>query len=110
MPFKTVNDKKLFYTDSHPENANTSLPTALFLHGLGSSSCFYATIIPSLKDTLRCIALDYPGSGLSELGNDELSIDSIARDAMYRFPPLFLMPSLTLFKAHYSTNLRSKKR
>ncbi|CZR66716.1 related to alpha/beta hydrolase [Phialocephala subalpina] len=82
MPFAQINNKKLFYTDSHPENADTSLPTALFLHGLGSSSCFYATIIPSLKDAVRCLALDYPGSGLSELGTEELSIESIARDAL----------------------------
>ncbi|KAF8849454.1 alpha/beta-hydrolase [Acephala macrosclerotiorum] len=82
MPFKTIDSEKLFYTDCHSENANPSLPTALLLHGLGSSSCFYATIIPSLKETVRCIALDYPGSGLSELGSDELSIDIIARDAI----------------------------
>lgn len=90
MPFAQINNKKLFYIDSHPENANTSLPTALFLHGLGSSSCFYASIIPTLKDTTRCIALDYPGSGLSELGDEELSIDSLARDTMYSSPSILL--------------------
>ncbi|KAE8452574.1 hypothetical protein EG329_013833 [Mollisiaceae sp. DMI_Dod_QoI] len=84
MPFATIHNKKLFYTDSH-DSTSTSLPTALFLHGLGSSSCFYASITPGLKDIVRCIALDYPGSGLSELGNseeEEQSISTLARDAL----------------------------
>lgn len=81
MPILAINNKKLFYTDSHKEDSIPS-STTLFLHGLGSSSCFYATIIPTLKHITRCIALDYPGSGLSELGHSELSINSIARDAM----------------------------
>ncbi|KAK6585226.1 hypothetical protein PZA11_001953 [Diplocarpon coronariae] len=80
MPFRTINSKKLFYTDT-PSTSPSSL-TALFIHGLGSSSCFYSTVIPSLSSRTRCVALDTPGSGLSELGTQEQNIETIADDAI----------------------------
>lgn len=80
MPYKTINSKHLFYTDT-PSTSSSQL-TTLFIHGLGSSSCFYSTIIPSLIPLTRCIALDTPGSGLSELGSKEQSIQTIVEDAI----------------------------
>ncbi len=81
MPSLTISGKSLFYTiDQNDDHSDTT--TALFIHGLGSSSCFYKTITPSLKSTVRCISLDTPGSGLSELGKAEQSIASIAKDAI----------------------------
>ncbi|KUJ16733.1 putative alpha/beta hydrolase [Mollisia scopiformis] len=94
MPFATINSKKLFYTDFGP--TSTSPSTTLFLHGLGSSSCFYATIIPSLQETTRCIAIDYPGSGLSELGDEELSLDSLARDVIDLLKGLEIQENINL--------------
>ena len=47
--------------------------TILFLHGLGSSHCFYEGILPSLKDLqipLRVIRVDMEGSGLSPLRSE----------------------------------------
>ncbi|KAH7384994.1 3-oxoadipate enol-lactone hydrolase-like protein [Cadophora sp. MPI-SDFR-AT-0126] len=82
MPFKKVNSKNLFYTDTPSTSSTESSPyTTLFIHGLGSSSCFYSTIIPHLSQT-RCIALDTPGSGLSTLGTKEQTIQTIAEDAI----------------------------
>ena len=79
MPSVSINGKSVFYTiDQNDENPAKT--TALLIHGLGSSSCFYKTITPSLKSTVRYISPDTPGSGLSELGNSEQSISSIARD------------------------------
>lgn len=81
MPSVSINGKSVFYTiDQNDENPAKT--TALLIHGLGSSSCFYKTITPSLKSTARCISLDTPGSGLSGLGNSEQSISSIARDVV----------------------------
>ena len=82
MPFKTINSKSLFYTDTPSTSSSPNAHTALFIHGLGSSSCFYSTIIPSLTSQTRCIALDTPGSGLSTLGAKEQSIKTIAEDAL----------------------------
>ncbi len=81
MPSVSINGKSVFYTiDQNDENPAKT--TALLIHGLGSSSCFYKTITPSLKSTARCISLDTPGSGLSGLGNSEQSISSIAKDVI----------------------------
>lgn len=40
-------------------------PTLLFLHGNPTWSFLYRTIVAELRDSFRCIALDYPGFGLS---------------------------------------------
>ncbi|EKD18684.1 uncharacterized protein L3040_002111 [Drepanopeziza brunnea f. sp. 'multigermtubi'] len=85
MPFKTINSKSLFYTDTHTQCTPATRITTLLLHGLGSSSSFYSTITPALAPQTRCIALDTPGSGLSQLGpspSREQSIASIADDAI----------------------------
>jgi pimeloyl-ACP methyl ester carboxylesterase len=81
MPSVSINGKSVFYTIDQIDD-NPAQTTALLIHGLGSSSCFYKTITPSLKSTARCISLDTPGSGLSGLGNSEQSISSIARDVI----------------------------
>jgi haloalkane dehalogenase len=40
-------------------------PAMLFLHGNPTWSFLYRHIVSSLRDRFRCIALDYPGFGLS---------------------------------------------
>jgi pimeloyl-ACP methyl ester carboxylesterase len=40
-------------------------PTLLFLHGNPTWSFVYRDVIRSLRDEFRCIAVDYPGFGLS---------------------------------------------
>jgi haloalkane dehalogenase len=40
-------------------------PTILFLHGNPTWSFLYRNIVLGLRDEFRCIALDYPGFGLS---------------------------------------------
>jgi len=41
-------------------------PAILFLHGNPSWSFLYRHLVSSLRDRFRCIALDYPGFGLSD--------------------------------------------
>ena len=40
-------------------------PAILFLHGNPTWSFLYRDVILGLRDSFRCIALDYPGFGLS---------------------------------------------
>lgn len=40
-------------------------PTLLFLHGNPTWSFLYRNIVRDLRDSFRCIAVDYPGFGLS---------------------------------------------
>jgi pimeloyl-ACP methyl ester carboxylesterase len=82
MPFSTINQKRLFYTVDEQDDKSSSKTTTLFIHGLGSSSCFYKTIIPTLKSVTKCIALDTTGPGLSSLGPSAQSVSSIDEDAV----------------------------
>lgn len=41
-------------------------PTLLFLHGNPTWSFLWRDVISALRDDFRCIAMDYPGFGLSE--------------------------------------------
>ncbi|SHS90520.1 alpha/beta hydrolase [Mycobacteroides abscessus subsp. abscessus] len=43
-------------------------PTLLFLHGNPTWSFDCSTVIQSLRQKFRCIAIDYPGFGLSLAG------------------------------------------
>jgi pimeloyl-ACP methyl ester carboxylesterase len=81
MPSIKINGKSLFYTIDQNDDSPAKI-IALFIHGLGSSSCFYKTITPFLESTVRCLSFDTPGSGLSELGTSEQSSSSIAKDAI----------------------------
>jgi pimeloyl-ACP methyl ester carboxylesterase len=81
MPYAKVNSKLLFYTVT-PTASSSPLPlTLLFIHGLGSSSSFYAPILPQLTARgYRCLALDTHGSGSSPYTGSGNSIGSIASD------------------------------
>ncbi|MEV7967871.1 alpha/beta fold hydrolase [Sphaerisporangium sp. NPDC088356] len=43
-------------------------PTLLFLHGNPTWSFLYRDVVAGLRDRFRCVALDYPGFGLSRAG------------------------------------------
>ncbi len=57
--FIEINNAKVHYVDEG------SGPVILFLHGNPTWSFLYRNIIKSLRDEFRCVALDYPGFGLS---------------------------------------------
>ncbi|HET6370398.1 MAG TPA: alpha/beta fold hydrolase [Nitrospiria bacterium] len=58
--FLSVDGIEIHYVDEG------SGPTILFLHGNPTWSFLYRDIIRGLRETFRCVALDYPGFGLSE--------------------------------------------
>lgn len=45
-------------------------PTLLFLHGNPTWSFLYRNLVLELRDSFRCVALDYPGFGLSSPSED----------------------------------------
>lgn len=45
-------------------------PSLLFLHGNPTWSFLYRNVVLALRDSFRCIALDYPGFGLSIASDD----------------------------------------
>ena len=60
-------------------------PTLLFLHGNPTWSFLYRNIIATLRDSFRCIALDYPGFGLSTARNGYRSTAAEHADVVERF-------------------------
>ncbi|WP_040699123.1 alpha/beta fold hydrolase [Nocardia vinacea] len=62
--FVTIDGHTIHYVD---EGAG---PTLLFLHGNPTWSFVYREVIGALRDEFRCIALDYPGFGLSSAHPD----------------------------------------
>ena len=55
-------------------------PTLLFLHGNPTWSFLYRNVILELRDSFRCVALDYPGFGLSSAADDyDFTPDAHAR-------------------------------
>ncbi|KAH7146254.1 hypothetical protein EDB81DRAFT_721156 [Dactylonectria macrodidyma] len=80
MPFLEVRGKPLFVIHEGPEDATTKF---VFIHGLGSSHCFYTPLVNQLAHKgYSSTAFDTIGSGLSELRPDHesTSIHSIAQD------------------------------
>jgi pimeloyl-ACP methyl ester carboxylesterase len=54
-------------------------PPLLWLHGLGGVWQNWLLNIPAFMDTHRCVAIDLPGFGASEVPSDEISIRGLAR-------------------------------
>ncbi len=57
------NQTEAAYLDEGPKDA----PVILFLHGLGDSAFIWTNTINALKHKYRCIALDLPGHGRTEV-------------------------------------------
>jgi pimeloyl-ACP methyl ester carboxylesterase len=54
-------------------------PPLLWLHGLGGVWQNWLLNIPAFMDTHRCVAIDLPGFGRSEVPPDEITIRGLAR-------------------------------
>ena len=54
-------------------------PPLLWIHGLGGIWQNWLLNIPAFMDTHRCVAIDLPGFGASEVPSDEISIRGLAR-------------------------------
>jgi pimeloyl-ACP methyl ester carboxylesterase len=67
-----------------PSSAGTGGPPVLFLHGWASNWQIFLLNIAAFMDTHRCLALDLPGFGCSEMPAEPITIQGYARtvDAM----------------------------
>lgn len=53
-------------------------PTLLFVHA-GMWSFVFRDVITRLRDTFRCVALDFPGFGLAAAGPHDLGLEDLSR-------------------------------
>lgn len=67
--FTEINGLKVHYTDQG------SGPDVLFLHGWGASAASYNGVIGSLSQKCRCVAVDFPGCGETDLPEKPLVTD-----------------------------------
>jgi pimeloyl-ACP methyl ester carboxylesterase len=81
MPFITVNNHNLHYTDT--PSSSTPKGTIIFIHGLGSTQNYFTPILPHLS-SYRCITFDNYGAGRSALNTPpgEHSIATIGIDVL----------------------------
>lgn len=71
-------------------------PTLLFLHGNPTWSFLYRNIILGLRDGYRCVALDYPGFGLSSAAGDYPHTAAAHADVVERFVEKLDLDDITL--------------
>ncbi|KFY53493.1 hypothetical protein V496_07553 [Pseudogymnoascus sp. VKM F-4515 (FW-2607)] len=97
MTLITINSKSLHYTLYPASSSSPSSLTLLFLHGLGSTSSFYAPIIPLLSSVGHaCLTVDTHGSGLSAYTGAGNSITSIAADVLGLLDALTITANVVL--------------
>ncbi|KAL6876868.1 Alpha/Beta hydrolase protein [Trichoderma novae-zelandiae] len=106
MPFLKLQDRdrQLYYTFTAPPNAasaSKNITNIVLVHGLGSSSSYYAPVIPRLVDAgYSCLALDSHGSALTKLTGEGGTLDTIIDDVGAAISALNISPSRTVIAGH----------
>lgn len=88
MPFTTSNTRNIYYHVESP--AESAKYTLFFIHGLGSSSSFYFSIIPHLRSLsipLRLVLMDTYSHSSSRLSSTDpcgkdITIQTIVEDVL----------------------------
>ena len=71
-------------------------PTLLFLHGNPTWSFVYRDVIRALRDEFRCVALDYPGFGLSSARRDYRFLPEEHKQVVTTFVDALALSGVTL--------------
>ncbi|MBI3273843.1 MAG: alpha/beta hydrolase [Candidatus Colwellbacteria bacterium] len=80
------------------EKGKSNGNTILFLHGLGGSKREFATLIfPLIPDCWRCVALDFPGFGASDLSKTEEHGVPLYTEIVKEYLDLFAIEKAYLF-------------
>jgi pyruvate dehydrogenase E2 component (dihydrolipoamide acetyltransferase) len=90
-----ANGQRVFYVLAGPDGAS---PPLVFIHGLGGSSSTWDTVLGTLAETHRVLALDLPGHGRSDAGDPavvDYSIGGLAR-AVCELAGAMRLSSITL--------------
>ncbi|KAK0762879.1 hypothetical protein N5P37_004402 [Trichoderma harzianum] len=107
MPFLKLQDRDrhLYWTLNAPptttSSSDDSITNIVLIHGLGSSSSYYAPVIPKLVDAgYTCLALDSHGAALTPLTGQGGSLDTIIDDIGAAVSALNISPSRTVIVGH----------
>lgn len=88
--FVTIDGHTIHYVDEG------SGPTLLLVHGNPTWSFFWRDVIRTLRDDFRCVALDYPGFGLSSAAPGYRYLPEEHADVVTRFVDALGLVGVTL--------------
>ena len=80
MPHLQLDNAKIWYTESGPDNT-PALGTIVFSHGLLWSGRMYDAQVAHFRSRYRCITFDFRGQGQSEVTRSGYDMDTLALDA-----------------------------
>jgi pimeloyl-ACP methyl ester carboxylesterase len=81
MPTIDVRGTAIAYTDTGAPPGVTDAPAVVFGHGLLFGGWMFRAQIAALKDSHRCVTIDWRGQGESPAARDGYDIDSLTADA-----------------------------
>ena len=81
MPTFTRDGATIAYTDTGAPPDRPDAPTVVFGHGLLFSGWMFRAQIEALRDTYRCVAVDWRGQGESPRARHGYDMDTLAQDA-----------------------------
>src|SRR5215469_17225119 len=87
-----VRGTTLAYTDTGAPSGTTDAPTVVFGHRLLFGGWMFRAQIAALKDSYRCVAVDWRGQGESPAARDGYDMDSLTADAVALITRLGLGP------------------
>jgi pimeloyl-ACP methyl ester carboxylesterase len=82
MPTIDVRGAAVAYTDTGAPPGVTAAPAVVFGHGLLFGGWMFRAQIAALKDSYRCVAIDWRGQGESPATRDGYDMDSLTADAV----------------------------
>ncbi len=77
MPYMTLNDISVFYSDEGPKDA----PPVVFSNSLGTTMALWDNILPLLPAPLRVIRYDMRGHGQTQVPSPPYSMGALVSDA-----------------------------
>ena len=95
MAFLNRGDAQINYSDTGVPAGNPDAPTIVFGHGLLFSGWLFHHQIDALRDSYRCVAIDWRGQGASNAPSGEYDMDTLTEDAVA------LINELGVDKVHY---------
>src|SRR5690625_2690785 len=91
VPFLQKNQTRIFYK-KEPVNHSNKVETIVLIHTNITNHTIYDKMIPFLNEEFRLIRYDLRGFGLSDLGDEQISIDLYVDDLQFLIKSLNLEP------------------
>lgn len=82
MPTFIRDDTTIAYTDTGAPGGSPDAPTVVFGHGLLFSGWMFNDQVAALRDTYRCVTIDWRGQGATPPARSGYDMDTLADDAV----------------------------